>query len=622
MKLLVLVASMLCLDALIPTAFAAGAVPTITSFTATPTKVLVGRSATLRWSVSGATRVAISHGVGVMTGKTEVSVRPPSTTRYFISAWNANGSVTKAVVVFVTTGTTPTPPPPIPPSSAAVCPAPISPVDTSTVVARVGNGTPQSCTESVLRTEVAKGGTIKFNCGAEPATIRVTQTIQVPTDRDTVIDGGNKVTLDGNRAVRILNMTQGNYRTNRRGLTLQRIAFINGNAPASGYVAPNPNYPKCAYGYAQGSGGAIQVRDARLHVIDVEFRNNAAATPGPDVGGGAIYALGALDVTITRSRFINNTGSNAGAIGLLQSNGRIYNSRFEGNSATGVGQNYVEGNQCPGVGHAGQGGAGGNGGAITIDGSDDTDQIICGTQFVTNRANELAGALFRTPNNAARLTRIDRSLFDRNTAKQGGALFIINSRPLDILASTFSGNTARLMGAGQLDRNRLNIENSTFAGNAATNGIGGALALGSSDPLSVIRNATFANNKAEGGPGLFSAAIFGEMNFNVYNTVFANNTTRDAGSPMQCFFTPAAGEFNVQWPRNRVTSGSTDNECVNGVRFVDPKLGAIAANDGPTPTLLPLSGSPLIGAGRNCPPTDQRGRTRNTSQCAIGAVEP
>jgi hypothetical protein len=325
----VLLAWMLCLDALMPTAFAAGAVPTIASFTATPTRVLVGRSAALRWSVSGATRVAISHGVGVVTGKTEVSVRPPSTTRYFISAWNANGSVTKAVVVSVTTGTTPTPPPPtpppppqppLPPSSAAICPAPIPPADTSTVIARVGSGTPQSCTESVLRAEVAKGGTITFNCGAEAATIRVTQTIQVPTDRDTVIDGGNKVTFDGNRAVRILNMTQGNYRTNRRGLTLQRIALINGSARESGYVAPNPNYPKCAYGYAQGSGGAIQVRDARLHVFDVEFRNNAAATPGPDVGGGAIYALGALDVTITGSRFINNIGSNAGAVGLLQSN--------------------------------------------------------------------------------------------------------------------------------------------------------------------------------------------------------------------------------------------------------------------------------------------------------------
>jgi hypothetical protein len=178
------------------------------------------------------------------------------------------------------------------------------------------------------------------------------------------------------------------------------------------------------------------------------------------------------------------------------------------------------------------------------------------------------------------------------------------------------------MGAAQLDRNRLNIENSTFAGNFAINGIGGALALGGSDPQSVIRNVTFANNRAEGGPGLFSAAIFGDMSFDIHNTVFAHNTSRDAGSPMQCSFTPAGGENNVQWPRNRVVGGSADNECVNGIRFVDPKLGAIGSNGGPTPTLLPQFGSPLIGAGRNCPATDQRGRARNATQCAIGATEP
>jgi hypothetical protein len=591
---------------------ALAALPVIKSLTASPMTIDVGGESILTWSVTGATSFSLNGGVGVVSGS-PVAVHPTITRRYVLTATNASGSVTRGVTITVRPAATPT---------GAICPAPIGLVDTSMAVARVGNGTPSSCTEGALRTEVAKGGTIKFNCGADPVTIRVTQTIQVPTDRDTVIDGGNKVTLDGNRAARILSMTQQNYRTNRRGLTLQRLALINGKAPGSGFVPQDPAKPKCAYGYAQGSGGAIQVRDARLHVIDVEFRGNAAATPGPDVGGGAIYALGSLDVTISGSRFIGNTGSNAGAVGLLQSNGRVANSRFENNSATGVGQNYVEGNGCPGVGHPGQGGAGGNGGAIAIDGSDDTDQLVCGSQFVTNRANELAGAMFRTPNGTARWTRIERSYFDRNTAKQGGALFIINSKPLDIVASTFSGNSARSMGAAQFDRDRLNIENTTFYGNSATSGVGGAVALGGSDPLSVIRNVTFANNKAEGGPGLFSAAIFGEINFNVFNTVFANNTTKDAGSPMQCFFTPAAGENNVQWPRNRIVGGSVDNECVNGIRFVDPKLGVIGSNGGPTPTLVPQTGSPLIGAGRNCPAADQRGRARNISQCTIGAVEP
>jgi hypothetical protein len=220
--------------------------PTLTFFVAKPAKITAGQAVKLQWQASNATRVAIDHGVGEVNRKTEVTVRPRVTTRYVISASNANGSAKRSLTVTVNAAPTPTPP------SPAICPVPIAAVDTSTVAARVGNGTPGSCTESALRTEVAKGGTITFNCGTDPTTIRISQTIEVPADRDTVIDGGGKVTLDGNRAVRILNMTQQSYRTNRRGLTLQRLKLVRGKAPASGYVAKDPTKPKCAYGYAQG----------------------------------------------------------------------------------------------------------------------------------------------------------------------------------------------------------------------------------------------------------------------------------------------------------------------------------------------------------------------------------
>lgn len=63
---------------------------------------------------------------------------------------------------------------------------------------------------------------------------------------------------------------------------------------------------------------------------------------------------------------------------------------------------------------------------------------------------------------------------------------------------------------------------------------------------------------------------------------------------------------------------------------VDPKLGSLANNGGQTPTMLPLTGSPLIDAGDNlsCMPLDQRGQLRPvnklglpTATCDIGAVE-
>ena len=166
---------------------------------------------------------------------------------------------------------------------AGVCTPPVGAVDTSATAPRVGNGTAASCTEEGLRAAVASGGIVRFDCGADPVTIRVGAPISVPTDRDTVIDGGAKVTLDGGGTNRILSLMRGDYRTNSRGLTLQRITLANGRAPGTGFVPQDPNRLQCAWGYAGGAGGAIEVRDARLHVIDVEFRNNAAATPGqPD----------------------------------------------------------------------------------------------------------------------------------------------------------------------------------------------------------------------------------------------------------------------------------------------------------------------------------------------------
>jgi hypothetical protein len=209
------------------------------------------------------------------------------------------------------------------------------------VVASVGDGTAASCTQFALRAAIASKSVITFNCGPAPVTIRITSTIEIPTDRDTLIDGNGLVTLDGGHSARIFSMVKMNYRTNDYGLTLQRMRLINAKAPGTGYVAPDPVNPKCAYGYAGGSGGAIEVRDARLYVIDSVFENNAAASPGPDVGGGAIYVSGTRNVLIVGSRFIGNNGSNAGAAGFLQSDVGIYNSLFQDSEATGSGMNYA-----------------------------------------------------------------------------------------------------------------------------------------------------------------------------------------------------------------------------------------------------------------------------------------
>lgn len=511
-----------------------------------------------------------------------------------------------------------------PVATAGACQVPAAAPDTSASVATVGDGTPGSCTESALRAAVAAYPVVKFNCGSAPTTIPIATTIEVPPQRDTVIDGGGNITLDGQGRTRILDIAQANYRTNTHGLTLQHIALINGHAPGGGYVAPDPNHPACASGYASGSGGAVYAGDAKLYLFDVDFRNNAAATPGPDVGGGAVYAAGSLDVLIAGSRFDGNTGANSGAVGMLNSNLRVYNSRFSGNSATGTGQNYQNADvaSCPGVGQPGQGGSGGNAGAIGIDGGDDTDVTVCGSTFSGNHANELAGALARTADISPRALTIDRSTFDNNQAHQGGAFYLHNAAPLTVTASTFSNNRAVAFGAGQLDQSTFTIVNSTFAANQASQGVGGALVFGGTGNGSRLLNVTFAGNRANGGTGYFSAAIFGDSNVQVDNTVFANNTTDDPYNPMQCEFSPLGGSADLQWPlQHSAAGGGADSPCVGGIVFADPLLGPLAANGGPTQTLAPAATSPLRGAGRQCPTTDQSGRPRDPAHCTIGAVE-
>ncbi len=505
---------------------------------------------------------------------------------------------------------------------AQVCTPPIAAAATAGAFV-LGDGTAASCTGAALQAAVTAHPVITFNCGSAAATISVPTTIVVPTDRNTVIDGGGMVTLDAGQHGRIFLLNRINFRTNSYGLTLQHITLANAKSPASAYVSPSSSNASCAYGYPNGGGGAIYVRDAVLHAIDVTFRNNASSTPGPDVAGGAIYAIGSLDVTVVGSTFDTNSGANGGALGLLQSDGRLVNDLFQNNKANGTGGNYVGGAAagCAGVAEANQGGAGGNGGAVAIDGGSDLSQTVCGSTFLNNSANEFGGALFRTVDGTPQATTFDRSLFQGNAAKTGGALYVQNSKPLVITASTFAANTAAGAGAADLVSDRLQMTNSTFAGNVATKGVGGAISLSAPDAAGWIRNATFSGNKSTGGPGYFSAAIFGTPNFPVDNTVFANNVTADTGSPMQCGFTPATGASDVQWPQKRVAGGLNDNLCVNAVRFVDPQLGALAANGGPTPTIAPPATSPLRQSGTNCPATDQRGVARNTAQCTIGAVE-
>ncbi len=263
----------------------------------------------------------------------------------------------------------------------------------------LGDGSPASCTETALRSAVAAGGVIVFHCGAAAHTITLSSPLIAPTDKDTVIEGGDRIVLDGQGSTQILRAYRADFRVNDRYVAVQRLKMINGRDTGSNFV-PRNGSSTCAWGYKDGGGGAIYTRDVNVKVYGVTFENNHGPDLGPDVAGGAIYMMGAKSLSVAHSSFRNNTASNGGAIGVLHVASTISDTVFDNNQAIGTLANFANatdtgGAPCPNFNHEGQGGAGGLGGAFYSDGIDEGDSFTR-VRIANNSSNDLGGGVFRS----------------------------------------------------------------------------------------------------------------------------------------------------------------------------------------------------------------------------------
>jgi peptidoglycan-associated lipoprotein len=86
--------------------------PSISSFTAEPSTIDRGQSATLRWSTSNATDVTIDQGIGPVNASGTRQVFPSNTTTYNLTATGPGGPTTEQATV--TVNVPPPPPPPKP----------------------------------------------------------------------------------------------------------------------------------------------------------------------------------------------------------------------------------------------------------------------------------------------------------------------------------------------------------------------------------------------------------------------------------------------------------------------------------------------------------------------------
>jgi len=451
--------------------------------------------------------------------------------------------------------------------------------DTTSPDQVVGDGTPTSCTAEALASAAGAGGVIVFDCGPDPVTIELGSAVTFTSE--SVVDGGGLVTLDGAGADRILVLDSGYDQTGPR-LTVQRLAFVNGSAPAGGEDT------------AQG-GGAIYRDGGSLTVIDCTFDGNHAPSPGQDIAGGAIYGYGGGDTIVVGSTFTNNEASDGGAIGSLNGDLTVINALFDGNHATGM-----EGNP----------GNGGAGGAIYMDGGDEATSL-CGVDIRNSTAGAIGGGFYRVSNDHTGTFAMEKSTVDSNrvtadTDGNAGGLYL-EGLALVITSSTISRNQGFYNGGIWINACQVDMTNTTIAGNIATGSNGGGVWLGNG-PTGTMKNVTIADNHAP-GDSVVAGAIFGE-GLTLVNTLIADNTAMYTPT---CDDTRSGGSGNLQWPDD----GSL---CTDDPLMADPMLGALGDNGGDTETMLPAAGSPAAGIGSNCPDTDQLGNPR-ADPCTAGAVE-
>jgi hypothetical protein len=465
--------------------------------------------------------------------------------------------------------------------------------------ATVGDGTKASCTEAALREALNRGGLIEFDCGSEPHTIPIAA--ELTFSESVVLDGGGRITLDGQGQTRLFNLSESTARLFMvRGLTF-RNARTDDNGAA-------------IYGSYRGV----------ILIVDSVFEDNVSGVHGEE-GGGAVYLKSGSRGVVFRSSFRRNKGGTGGAIHNLLSSLTIVDSVFEENDATVV--NDAGPDDAPP--------AGGYGAAVYIDGASEMDKSgrieFCGCQFLNNRGAGQGGAVFSFVYGEEVV--IDRSLFKGNSVVKnqagdamGGGLRHGNG-PLQLRRSTFWNNTAETQGGGLWwgEEGDVLIENATFFGNEAGD-MGGAILPVGSDQARIF-SSTFVSNHAGGEGG----AIEGDKKVAIASSIIANNTAgnqwgikQNCGNPAFLGYEPPpvlAGSGNLEFPE--LTDLTNNPHCAEGAIVQDPVLDSEPRdNGGPVPTLAILSGSAARDAGdeSTCTATDARGEAR-VGRCDLGAFE-
>jgi hypothetical protein len=198
---------------------------------------------------------------------------------------------------------------------------------------------------------------------------------------------------------------------------------------------------------------------------------------------------------------------------------------------------------------------------------------------------------------------------------EGGGIFNSPGSTLTVSNCTFSGNTASVFGGGIFNGpgSTLTVSDCTFSGNTSSGGGGG---IENYYGTLTVNNSTFSGNSANFGGGIE----------NYYGALTANNSTFSGNSAS---LGDGIENYSALTLTNSIVAGNAGSDCdqcgtqsANNLIGGMSDLGPLQFNGGTTETMMPLPGSPAIGAGSSSTlATDQRGFARSTSASSdLGAV--
>ncbi|MBD1909228.1 MULTISPECIES: bluetail domain-containing putative surface protein [unclassified Leptolyngbya] len=485
-----------------------------------------------------------------------------------------------------------------------------------------------------LRAAIASaqaGQTIRFATNLRGSTITLTSG-QLVVNKNVIIDGANApgLTISGNQTSRVLKTGD------NTNVTLRNLIIANGRLTGSDDetgagagirtgMDSTLTLNRCQVNRNTASygGGIWTGYRARLTVLNSKFDGNNGSVAVEERGGGAIATSSGGVLTVRGSSFVNNRGSNGGAINNLLTQLLVENCLFRNNDSTAGGV---------------KAGTSGYGGAIYVDGADpDTAHdipnapgrsiIIRNSRIEGNRGAGQGGGIMLWIYGADKAL-VENSSITGNAVtwgaggdSLGGGLRHGNGQ-LTIRNTTIANNTALSQGGGFWvgGRSPVSIISSTFANNRADdgqgNGLGGAMSFANSPGYAVnMTNLTIARNYAGFGGGAFWP---NDTTATLANSIVAYNTTDNpwnlnthTGRPL------TDGGHNIQFPGPLATN---DVKVTAGVRIVDPKLAPLAPNGGLGSSYNLLSGSAAVNTAGNAPSRDQRGITRDGT-ADVGAVE-